>query len=126
MVIIAALVKYNPCTVYAREGVPCPYFEGVRHCGFPLGKCSMPEYDKWFRDVLAGKMKSFYPFRIKLLECPGMFLIVYHSHRRAIVGEAKIVKWSKESDGYHCWFDKFIVYPKPVPLEIIYLSLIHI
>ena len=117
---IAALVKYNPCSVHARGGVPCPFFTPVtaRKCTKPLGTCEMPEYDRWFKEVIGGKMNYFYPRRISLLEIPGTILLLYHSHRRKIVGEAKIIKSTLEDmiiNRY--WFDKFILYPNPVGLE---------
>lgn len=121
---VAAIVKYNPCTRYARGGNDCLYFVGgFRRCGKPLGECDEPFYDKWYNDVLKGSMKSFYPFRIKLLENLGTFLLVYHDHIGGIVGEAKIVRYTVERDGYHYWFDEFIRYPRPVPLRIVYSDL---
>jgi transcription initiation factor TFIIIB Brf1 subunit/transcription initiation factor TFIIB len=77
----------------------------------------MPEYDRWFKEVIKGKMNCFYPRRISLLEIPGTILLLYHSHRRKIVGEAKIVKSTLEDNIHRYWFDKFIVYPNPVELK---------
>ena len=107
------LVKYHPCTVYAREGSPCPFFkDGSKRCSkLPLS-CEMPEYDKWFRDVLAGKIRSFHsPRRIYLFDISGVPLFLYHSHERKIVGEAAVVKVTEENKLFHYWFNEFLLYP---------------
>ena len=107
------LVKYHPCTVYAREGSPCPFFKhGSKRCSkLPLS-CEMPEYNKWFKDVLAGKIRSFYsPRRIYLFDISGVPLILYHSHEKKIVGEATVVKVTKENRLFHYWFKEFLLYP---------------
>lgn len=119
---IAALVKYNPCSVHARGGVPCPFFipATARKCKKPLGTCEMPEYDRWFKEVIKGKMKCFYPHRISLFEIPGTILLLYHGHKRKIVGEAKITKATLEDKIHRYWFDDFIVYPNPVGLKLLH------
>ncbi|MFX1487228.1 MAG: hypothetical protein ACFFBS_09080 [Promethearchaeota archaeon] len=119
---IAALVKYNPCSVHARGGVPCPFFiSGTgRKCKKPLGCCEMLEYDEWFKEVLKGKMKSFYPRRIRLLEIPGTILLLYHAHMRKIAGEAKIINATSEDNIHHYWFDNFVAYPNPVGLKLLH------
>jgi len=118
---VAALVKYNPCSVYARKGVPCPFFlpEVGKLCRKPYGFCDSPEYDRWLKDVLEGKIKCFYPNRIRLLEIPGTFLLLYHTHKRAIIGEAKIIKVTSKNNEHYYWFDHFVLYPNPVNLKLI-------
>lgn len=81
--------------------------------------CDKKEYDGWFKDVIEGKAKSFYPRRIRLLEIPGMSLLLYHSHKRAIVGEAKIVNFDVKDKVYHYWFERFVLYPNPVSLKLL-------
>nr|MDO8081705.1 hypothetical protein [Candidatus Freyarchaeota archaeon] len=112
------IVKYHPCTPYAR-GSDCPYYEGGRHCGKEPLKCEMPEYDQWYKSLIKGKMKCFYPNRISLLENPGVPMFLYHTDFHAIMGEA-IIKRGEVRDGeYFYFFDAFIKYPYPVLLEII-------
>lgn len=110
---VGVLVKYHPCTVYAREGSPCPFFkDGSKRCSKLALSCEMPEYNKWFRDVLAGKIRSFYsPKRIYLFDISGVPLFLYHSHEKKIVGEAAVVKVTKENRLFHYWFDEFLLYP---------------
>lgn len=117
---VAALVKYNPCSIHGRGGVFCPFFVGWKKCKNPLGFCEMPEYDKWFKEVTAGTMKNFYPRRIRLLEIPGAVLLLYHSHKRKIVGEASIVKVTHQNNIHRYWFDEFVFYPSPIDLTIIH------
>lgn len=121
MTIVAALVKYNPCVVYARRGIACPIFlrGKATSCAKHLGACNTPEYDGWFKDVLAGKTKCFYPLRIRLLEIPGAFLLIYHAQKRTILGEAKITKATSENNAHYYWFDQFLLYPSSVKLEAI-------
>jgi hypothetical protein len=118
---VAALVKYNPCSVYARRGVACPYFIGGvrRQCGQPLGFCDAPEYDGWLKDVIQGKTKCFYPLRIRLLEIPGMILMVYHVQKKAVIGEAQIVRATCEDNRHYYWFERFLLYPNPVSLRLL-------
>lgn len=117
---VAALVKYHPCSIHGRGGIPCPFFVDSKRCKNPLGFCEMPEYDKWFREVTAGTMKNFYPRRIRLLEILGAVLILYHSHKRKIVGEASIVKVTHQNNVHRYWFDEFVFYPSPIDLTIIH------
>ncbi|MEM3602829.1 MAG: hypothetical protein QXN87_09185, partial [Candidatus Bathyarchaeia archaeon] len=117
---VAALVKYNPCSVHARRGVACPFFiSGARQCGRPLGFCDSPEYDGWLKDVLKGKIKCFYPRRVRLLEIPGTILMVYHVEKKAIIGEAQIVRATHEDNRHYYWFDEFLLYPNPVRLKLL-------
>lgn len=117
--ISGVIVKYNPCSEFAR-GSPCPYFTGGKYCGKPPLECEMPEYDKWFKDVLAGKQKAYYYTRsIRLLEEPGYPMFVFHSHYHGIVGEARITE-SMVKDQMHFYrFQDFVVYPKEVHLELL-------
>jgi len=121
MKIIGCIVKYVPCSVYGRLGSSCPYFvKGVRRCGYGLGECRDPCYDLWFRKVLCGEVKAYFPFHIRLLDEDNGFLLVYHTHRGGIVGEAKIVRHTIEGNRHYYWFDEFVVYPRPVPLVMVY------
>ena len=113
-----AIVKYNPCTKYAR-GSPCLYFDRWKKCDIPPLACQMPEYDKWYKDVLKEKRKCFYPNRVRLLEAPGVPMFLFHVHHHAIVGEAQIVRSTVENEKYLYWFDEFISYPHPVQLELL-------
>jgi len=116
--VFGVIVKYHPCTLHAR-GSKCPYYEGGRRCGKEPLKCDMPEYDKWYRSVLEGRMNCFYPNRISLLETPGVPLFLYHTDFRAIVGEATINKAEVKDGAHFYFFDIFIKYSYPVPLELI-------
>lgn len=114
----AVIVKYNPCTVYAR-GSTCPQFYFGRRCNkLPL-TCEMPEYDKWYKDVLKGNVKSFFPSKILLLERPGTLLLLYHVDYHAIVGEARIERATIQNNQHFYWFDNFNKYENPVQLEIL-------
>ena len=119
---IAVIIKYNPCTIHARLGSKCPYFDTTRHCPYPLGECPDPNYDLWYRKVLEGEMKEYYPFHIRILDEPGSIMLIYHSHKKAIVGEAKIVGHRVDNGRHYYRFEEFVVYPKPVPLEMIYVD----
>ena len=81
--------------------------------------CQMPEYDKWYKDVLKGKRKCFYPNRIRLLENPGVPMFLFHVHHHAIVGEAQIVRSTAKNGNHFYWFDEFLSYPHPVQLELL-------
>lgn len=121
MEIVGCVAKYVPCSIYGRLGSPCPYFDkGIRRCSYGLGECPDPCYDLWYKKVLCGEVKAYFPFHIRLLDDGNGFLLVYHSHKRGIVGEAKIIKHTVEGGQHYYWFDKFIAYPKPVPLIMIY------
>jgi len=113
-----AVVKYNPCTRYAR-GSPCPYFDKVKKCNKLRLACEMPEYDRWYKDVLEEKRKCFYPNLIRLLENPGVPMFLFHVHHHAIMGEAKVLRSSVEDGKHFYWFDKFLSYPRPVQLELL-------
>ena len=113
-----AIVKYNPCTRYAR-GSACPYFNRSRKCNKSPLSCDMPEYDSWYKEVLRGETKSFYPNRIRLLENPGTFMFLFHVDHHAIMGEAQIVKATTEDGKHFYWFNNFLSYPYPVPLELL-------
>jgi transcription initiation factor TFIIIB Brf1 subunit/transcription initiation factor TFIIB len=113
-----AIVKYNPCTKHARGSV-CPHFARSRKCGKAPLTCDMPEYDMWYKEVLRGKTKSYYPIRIRLLEKPGTFMFLFHVDYHAIVGEVQIIKTTKEDNRNHYWFNNFISYPHPVQLELL-------
>ncbi len=118
MKLCGVVVKYNPCTRYAR-GSPCSYFEKSKRCNkLPL-TCQMPEYDKWYKDVLDGKRKCFYPNRVRLLENLGVPMFLFHAHHRAIVGEAKIVRSTVQDKRHFYWFDEFLSYPYTVQLELL-------
>ena len=111
------VVKYNPCTRYAR-GSRCSYFRSKK-CDKPPLTCQMPEYDKWYKDVLKGKRKCFYPKRVRLLENPGVPMFLFHVHHHAIVGEAQIVRSTIEDGKHFYWFDEFLSYPHFVQLELL-------
>jgi len=118
---VGCVVKYVPCSVYGRLGSSCPYFvKGIRRCGYGLGECPDPCYDLWFKKVLSGEVKAYFPFHIRLLDEGNGFLLVYHTHRGGIVGEAKIVRHTVEGKQHYYWFDEFIAYPEPVPLIMVY------
>lgn len=121
MSVVAALVKYNPCSIYARRGTSCPFFlPGVgKRCDKPRGFCDSLEYDGWLKDVLEGRTKCFYPKRIRLLEMPGAILLLYHAHKRAIIGEAKILKATSENQMHYYWFEQLLLYPNPVGLKLL-------
>lgn len=112
------IVKYHPCSKHAR-GTNCPYFSIFQKCNKSPLTCQMPEYDKWFKEVLEGRIKCFYPNRILLFENAVVPMFLFHSHYRAIVGEATIVKATEEGEDHFYWFEKFISYSNPVPLEIL-------
>jgi len=116
---IGVVVRYNPCSKYARGGIPCPYFKnGQKRCSKPLQLCEMPEYDQWYRKILAGKLFYFHlPKRLYLLEISGVPLFVYHSHIKKIVGEASITRVTKKNEIFYYWFDKFLSYPNFVDLS---------
>lgn len=115
MRLLGAVAFYNPCSVHARYGVECPFLE-KRTCKKPPKTCGFPEYDRWFKDVIAGSMKSFYPRRMRLLEHGGI-LFIYHGHVKGIVGEATITKSTYEDGNFHYWFNNFITYPTVVKLN---------
>ena len=78
----------------------------------------MPEYNKWFKDLLAGNIRSYHTSKkYLLLEILGMPLFLYHSHERKIVGEATINKVTKENGLFHYWFTEFLLYPNFVDLS---------
>jgi transcription initiation factor TFIIB len=78
----------------------------------------MPEYNRWFKDVLAGKILSYHtPRRRLLLEILGVPLFLYHSHEKKIVGEAAINSVTKENGLFHYWFTEFLLYPNFVDLR---------
>jgi len=79
----------------------------------------MPEYDRWYKSVLEGKKKCFYPNRISLLETPGVPLFLYHTDFQAIVGEATINRAEVRNGAHFYFFNTFIKYSYPVPLELI-------
>jgi len=79
----------------------------------------MPEYDKWYKDVLNGKARCFYPKPIRLLENPGMIMFLFHVHHHALVGEAQIVRSTIENGRHLYWFDEFLSYPHFVGLELL-------
>ena len=112
------IVKYNPCTRHAR-GSPCLYFNRVRKCGKPPLTCEMSEYDKWYKDVINGKIKCFYPSRVRLLENPGSLMFIFHVHYHAIMGEAQIVRSTMENGSHLYWFDELLSYPHSVQLELL-------
>ncbi|MEM3697507.1 MAG: transcription initiation factor IIB family protein [Candidatus Bathyarchaeia archaeon] len=118
---VAALIRYNPCSVHARRGSVCPFsYRGIgQRCPYPHGLCDSLDYDGWFKDVLAGKIKCFYPNRIRLFESAGGILVLYHTHKRAIVGEAKVIRVTSEKKMYYYWFDKFLLYPNPVSVRLL-------
>jgi hypothetical protein len=91
-------------------------------CLVPSTSCDAPDYDGWFKDVLAGRTKRFYPHRIRLLEIPGTVLLVYHTHKQAIVGEARIVRTTFEDGMHNYWFEKFLLYPDPVRPEMLHTA----
>lgn len=117
MVLVGAVVKYNPCSVYARLGKSCIGQTEHRFCASKFGPCSDEEYDLWFKRVVEGEIKYFYPKRIRLLEVPGTILVLYHCRKRAIVAEAKIIKAASEAGIHKYYFDKFITYPNQVSLN---------
>ncbi|MEM3526359.1 MAG: hypothetical protein QXV37_03005, partial [Candidatus Jordarchaeaceae archaeon] len=112
---IGVLVKYHPCSAYARGSV-CPFFKkGSRRCSKPIDQCDMPEYNKWLKEVLAGHAQYFHSRRnIYLLQVSGVPLLVYDSLKNKIIGEAAIKKATKENNIYYYWFDGFLIYVNPV------------
>jgi len=83
----------------------------------------MPEYDRWYREVLDEKKKCFYPNRIPLLENLGAPMFLFHVHHHAVLGEAKILEATeKEGKHFYC-FEEFISYSNPVQLELIQTDL---
>lgn len=117
--IVAAIVKYNPCSIHARGGISCSQFIGKRVCGKVYGRCEAKKYNKWYKDVLQGKMKCFYPNRIRLFEIPGTILLLYNTHIHRILGEAKIHKSSINDSKHYYWFREFVCYPDPIRLELL-------
>jgi len=115
MVPVGVVVKYNPCSSYARLGKSCRGRTG--RCAQAFGPCSDKKYDLWFKRVVAGEIDYFYPKRIRLLEVPGTVLVLYHCKKRAIVGEAKIIKAIVQADIHKYYFDRFIVYPNQISLS---------
>lgn len=113
-----AIVKYNPCTKYAR-GSSCLHFNGSKKCDRPPLTCKMPEYDKWYREVVNGKRKCFYPKKIRLLETPGVPMFLFHIHYHAIMGEVQIVRTTVENRRHFYWFHEFLSYLHPVQLELL-------
>ncbi len=113
--IVGVLVKYHPCSALARGSV-CPFFKtGSRRCSKPLDQCDMPEYDKWLRSVLSGQIRYFHSTRyIYIFRISGVPLLIYHSLKRKIIGEAAINKMTKENNIYYYWFDNFIPYANHV------------
>ena len=116
---VAAIVKYNPCTPYARLGRPCPHFRGVRLCGYAPGECPDERYDLWYREALRGRVRAFYPLHVRLLDEPGALMLIYHSHARAVVAEARVVRHTVEGGWHYYWFDELVKYLEPVPLELV-------
>lgn len=112
------VVKYHSCTYYARGSV-CLFFNKSKKCDKPPLTCEMPEYDKWYKDVLKGKVKCFYPNRIRLLENPGVPMFLFHVHHHALVGEAEVVRSNVKNGKHFYWFNKFIIYPHSVQLELL-------
>lgn len=113
------LVKYHPCNIHAR-GSPCQIFN-LSHetCNRAPLTCEEPDYDKWFREVLKGKIKCFYPNKIKLLESLQIPLFLLHVHYRAIIGEVKIERTSEKNGDYFYWFEEFLKYPYHVQPELL-------
>lgn len=117
MAFVAVVVKYNPCSSYARLGMSCTGRTEHRLCAQTYGPCSDKEYDLWFKRVLEGEINYFYPKRIRLLEIPGTVLVLYHCKKRAIVGEARIIKATSEAGIHKYYFGRFIVYPNQISLR---------
>jgi len=117
MAIVGVLVKYNPCSPYARLGKPCSGLGELPVCARSSGPCLDEKYDLWFKRAARGEIDNFYPKRIRLLEIPGTILILYHCQKRAIVGEAKIVRATFELGIHRYYFDRFIVYPNPISVS---------
>lgn len=122
MKLCGVVVKYNPCSLHARQ-IPCPHFQKGKRCNKPPLKCEMPEYDRWYRDVLDGKRKCFYPNKILLLENPGVPMFLFHVHHHALLGEAEILETTEEEGKHFYWFEEFISYSNPVQLELIQTDL---
>lgn len=119
-VVCGVIIKYNPCSHYARLETPCKYYSNRRTCNNILGECNFDFYDMWYKKVLQGQINSFYPNRIKLLELENAPLFVYHSHKNAIVGEAEVTKHYFDGQGHFYEFPFFIEYQHPVSLEILF------
>jgi len=115
---VCVLVKYHPCSLYAM-GKRCPFFKkGSKRCLIPHDQCKMPEYDRWFKEVVSGKIRYFHCSKyIHIFNIPNVPLIVYHSVKHRIVGEALVKKVTKENNTYYYWFDNFILYPNFVDLR---------
>lgn len=118
MELCGAIVKYNPCTRYAR-GSSCLYFDKSKKCDKPPLECEMPEYDNWYKEVVNGKRRCFYPKRVQLFENPGVIMFLFHIHHHAIMGEMQIVRSTLKDGKHFYWFDKFLFYPHPVQLELL-------
>jgi hypothetical protein len=112
MTSVGVVVKYNPCSEYARLGKPCT--SPLKPCTGNFRSCNRKEYDSWLKKALRGRILYFYPKRIRLLEIPGTVLVLYHCRRRRLVGEATITKATVENDVHKYWFEEFLAYPRPV------------
>jgi len=114
---VGVVAKYNPCSTYARLGKECPRAAERKSCALDFGPCSDKEYDLWFKRVVKGRIKYFFPKRIRLLKTPGTVLVIYHCKKRALVGEAIITKATSEKGIYKYFFERFLLYPKEVALS---------
>jgi transcription initiation factor TFIIIB Brf1 subunit/transcription initiation factor TFIIB len=113
------IIKYNPCTVYARKGSPCPQYDKGRKCGKTVGTCQLPKYDLWYKKVQTENNGEFYPNRIKLFEKNGRFMFLFHADKKAIIGEAEIISYKKKNDDYYYKFNNFQNYNHHVQLELL-------
>lgn len=118
MILCGVVVKYHPCSLHARQ-VPCLHFQKQKKCNKTPLKCETPEYDRWYRDVLDGNRKCFYPNKILLLEHPGVPMFLFHVHHHALLGEAEILEATEKEGKHFYWFEEFILYSNPVQLELI-------
>jgi hypothetical protein len=117
MVYIAALVKYDPCSTYARLGTPCLFKKAKKICPLFYNGCGDTKYDLWLKEVKEGKLNSFFPKHIRLLDIPGTVLLIFDCRKRAIIGEATINKVTSKKDFYDYHFEKFVTYPSIVSLS---------
>ncbi len=115
---VGVIVKYHPCSAYARGSI-CPFFkDGSRRCSKQIDQCDMPEYDKWLQNVLLGQIRYFHsPRYIRIFKISDVPLLVYHSLKRKIIGEALITKLTMKENLYYYWFNSFILYSNPVEVK---------
>jgi transcription initiation factor TFIIIB Brf1 subunit/transcription initiation factor TFIIB len=116
------ILKYNPCSIHARKGIACEYYDKGRKCKKPLGSCNKFVYDLWYKDMLQTKSGYFYPKRIKYLETPGAIFFIYHVDKKMVTGEAIISNFVEHEDQFNYHFKSYHVYTNPIPLELLVID----